>query len=156
MAHQKHSTNALFLQKEPKGETDLVFTLYSQDLGKIKVLGRGIRKMSSKLRSSAQVFYLSEIKFIEGKAGKILTDALVINKQEQIFQSPAKLLKATDIAEKIDQVFIYAQQDSEAWSLLLNFFDLLCQAKDDSKEIDNIACDFLENLAKIVGCGLTP
>lgn len=156
MARQKHSTKALFLAKEPRGETDLVFTLYSQDLGKIKVAGKGIRKMSSKLRSSAQVFYLSEIKFIEGRAGKILTDAIVLDKQERIFESPAKFLKTAEIAEKIDQVFIYEQQDSEVWSLLLDFFDLLGKAQDDSSEIENISADFLEKLTKIVGCGLTP
>lgn len=77
-----HRTKAIVLKKVDRKEADQLFTLYTEDFGKLTVLGRAIRKISSKLRSGIEIFYLSEIEFIQGKAYKILTDAVLIEKFE--------------------------------------------------------------------------
>jgi len=62
-----YRTQGLILKKEDQGEADLLFTIYTKDFGKLEILGRAIRKISSKLRSGAEIFYLSEVEFIQGK-----------------------------------------------------------------------------------------
>lgn len=75
-----YRTLGIVLDKRERGEADQVFSVFTEDFGLIEVRGRAIRKIASKLRAGIEVFYLSEIEFIEGKAYKTLTDAVVRKK----------------------------------------------------------------------------
>ncbi len=59
-----YRTQGFVLKKTDLWEADQVFSIYTQDFGKLKVLGKAIRKIKSKLRSGAELFYLSETEFI--------------------------------------------------------------------------------------------
>ena len=72
-----YRTKGFIFKKEDRGEADQLFTIYTKDFGKLEILGKAIRKISSKLRSGAETFYLSEIEFIQGKTYKTLTDAIL-------------------------------------------------------------------------------
>ena len=65
------------MKKEDRGESDRFFTVYTKEFGKLDILGKSIRKISSKLRAGMGLFSLSEIEFIQGKALKTLTDAIL-------------------------------------------------------------------------------
>jgi DNA repair protein RecO (recombination protein O) len=90
----RHRTLGLVFKKEDRGEADQIFKIFTKDFGKIEVLGKGIRKISSKLRSQIDIFYLSEIEFIQGKIYKRLTDALLIEKYKNLRKSFKRQLKA--------------------------------------------------------------
>ena len=80
----KYRTQGFILKKEDRGETDQLFTIFTRDFGKLEVLGKAIRKISSKLRSGMEIFYLSEIEFIQGKTYKTLTDIFLIKKFQNL------------------------------------------------------------------------
>ena len=79
-----YRTQGFVLRKTDLREADQVFSIYTKDFGKLKILGKAIRKIKSKLRSGADLFYLSELEFIQGKAYKTLTDAIALNKFKNI------------------------------------------------------------------------
>ncbi len=112
MAHQHYRTKGIILKKEDRGEADQLFTVFTEKFGKLEVLGRAIRKITSKLRSGAELFYLSEIEFIQGKSYKTLTDAILIEKFQPAFQ----------MAEALDCLVGREQKDDEIWRLLLEVF----------------------------------
>lgn len=120
-----YRTKGIFLKQEGKGEADQLLTVFSEDFGKIEVLGRAVRKITSKLRSGADIFYLSEIEFIQGKNYKTLTDALVIEKFENIRNNPEKLETAYRIVEILDFLTGYEEQDQKIWKLLRENLDFL-------------------------------
>ena len=72
-----YRTQGYVIKKTGLREADQLFTIYTEDYGKIDVLGRGIRKITSKLRSGIDLFCFSEIEFVQGKAYKTLTDAKI-------------------------------------------------------------------------------
>jgi len=113
-----YRTRGFFIKKENRGEADQLFTVFTQDYGKIEILGKAIRKISSKLKSGAEVFYLSEIEFIQSKTYKTLIDAVPIEKFENI----RKDLKRLKIAHKISGILgglIKGQEvDEKVWALL--------------------------------------
>ena len=96
-----YRSQGFILKKENLSESDQLFTIYTEDFGKLEILGKAIRKIKSKLRSGADIFYLSDIEFIQGKTHKTLTDAIVIEK----FENLRKHLKRLQIAYKIAEVF---------------------------------------------------
>jgi len=44
----KYRTQGLIFKKEERGEADQLFTVFTRDFGKLEVLGKAIRKISSK------------------------------------------------------------------------------------------------------------
>ena len=65
-----YRTQAFILNKTDWNEADQIFTVYTEEFGKIKIVAKAIRKIKSKLRSGMDLFYLSEIEFIQGKSYK--------------------------------------------------------------------------------------
>jgi len=119
----RYRTRGFMLKKEAWGEADQIFTLYTKDFGKIKVLARAIRKIKSKLRAGIGPFYLSEIEFIQGKIYKTLTDVIVIDKFNNVRNDLEKLGIAIQIAGISDDLIGGEEKDETIWNLLIEVFN---------------------------------
>lgn len=120
-----YRTEGLIIKKRDRGESNQLFTIYTNDFGKLEVLGKAIRKITSKLRAGAEIFYLSEIEFIQGKGYKTLTDAVLIESFSGIRKSLSKLKTAHQIAEALDKLTPLEEKDPKIWQLLLTTFKKL-------------------------------
>jgi DNA repair protein RecO (recombination protein O) len=112
-----YRTEGFILRKNDLREADQVFTVFTKDFGKIKILARAIRKIKSKLRSGADLFYLSGLEFIQGKAYKTLTDATALNKFRDIKRDLNKLGTIQQIADSLDNL-VHEEEDKDIWNLL--------------------------------------
>ncbi len=139
-----YRTKGYVIKKTDLREADQLFTLYTQDFGKIDILGRAIRKIKSKLRPGAEILNYSEIEFIQGKGYKTLTDAVLINKFKDFKNDDQKARTAFRIAETLDQMIKAPEPDREIWQLLNDSFK-----KIDSLEI--VYHYFLWNLLSLLG-----
>ena len=146
-----YRTRGLIFKKENRGEANQLFTIYSKDFGKLEVLGRGIRKISSKLRSGAEVFYWSEIEFIQGKTYKTLTDALLIEKFENLKKDLKRLSVAYKILEVLDNLISGQEPDEKIWDLLITVFKKLNKKELKPKNLEIIYHYFFWNLISILG-----
>ena len=120
-----YRTLGLILAKRDRGEADQLFTVYTRDFGKLEVLGKAIRKISSKLRSGVEIFYLSEIEFIQGKIYKTLTDAFLIEKFQNLRKDLERLDIAYKISEDLDNFVKGEEPDEKIWQLILETFEKL-------------------------------
>ena len=120
-----YRTEGVILKKEARGEADLLLTVYTRDFGKLKILGKAVRKINSKLRSAVRIFSLSEIEFIQGKSQKTLTDAILIGKSPPLIKDLKKLRIAHKIAEVLDKLIKGQERDEKIWNLLIEIFQRL-------------------------------
>ena len=146
-----YRTKGIILKKVGRREADQLFTLYTKDFGKLEILGKGIRKISSKLRTGMKLFYLSEIEFIQGKAYKILTDAIVIEKFENLRKDLGKLTIATKISEALDGLISGQESDERIWNLLLKVFEKLNSFDFKLKNLELIYHYFFWKFISILG-----
>jgi DNA repair protein RecO (recombination protein O) len=148
----QYRTQGLILKKEDRGEADQLFTTFTRDFGKLEILGKAIRKITSKLRSGAEIFFLSEIEFIQGKAQKTLTDAILIDKFENLRKDLKKLKIAYKISEVFDNLIRGQELDEKIWHLLTEVFKKLnnCQIVKLSN-CQLLFYYFLWNLVSILG-----
>ncbi|UZE93437.1 MAG: DNA repair protein RecO [Candidatus Nealsonbacteria bacterium] len=146
-----YRTKGIILKKVDRKEADQLFTLYTKDFGKLKILGKAIRKISSKLRSGMEIFYLSEIEFIQGKAYKTLTDAIVIEKFENLRKDLGKLTVAVKISEALDNLILGQEPDKRIWNLLLRVFKELDRVDFKIKNLELIYYYFFWKLLSILG-----
>lgn len=146
-----YRTQGIIFKKEDRGEADQLFTIYTKDFGKLEILGKGIRKISSKLRSGAEIFYLSEIEFIQGKTYKTLTDAILIEKFPNLRKDLRRLNIAYKISEILDNLIKGEEKDEKIWNLLNEVFQKLNSLKLISHILPLIYYYFLWNLLSILG-----
>ena len=108
--------------KENRSEADQLFKIYTQEFGRLEILARAIRKTSSKLRSGIDIFTLSDIEFIQGKAQKTLTDAVLLEK----FVKTRKNLEKSEIMHRmanfLDSLIKEQEKDQRIYSLILEVF----------------------------------
>lgn len=120
-----YRTLGIIIKKEDRGEADQVFTVLTKDFGKLKVLGKAVRKIKSKLRAGVQLFCLSEIEFIQGKAYKTLTDAILVEKFGSLRKDLDKLEIVSNVAGVLDSLIKGEEADEEVWKLVLETFKKL-------------------------------
>lgn len=149
----RHRTLGFVIKKRNFSESDQILTIYTKEFGKLRILGKALRKIKSKLRSGIPLFCLSEVEFIQGKRQKILTDAFPRNRFEHIREDLRKLKVAYEIADKLDNLVAGEQKDQDLWELLREVFNKLNISRSEVpvSKLKIIYYYFLWNLLSILG-----
>lgn len=146
-----YRTQGILIKKADRGEADQLLSWYTKDFGKLEILGKAIRKIKSKLRGEAQLFYLSEIEFIQGKTYKTLTDAILINNFLNIRNDLEKLKIAYQITEILDSLVIKEEKDEHIWQLLVETFERLNSSQFTTSNLQLLYYYFFWNLVSLLG-----
>jgi DNA repair protein RecO (recombination protein O) len=149
----RYRTLGFVFKKENRGEADQLFKIFTKDFGKVEILAKGIRKISSKLRSQIDIFYLSEIEFIEGKIQKKLTDAVLVEKFRNLRKSLKKLSIAFQISEDLEKLIKGQEKDERIWNLILETFKTLNEPNLQFKICNLQYYYFFWNLVYLLGQG---
>jgi len=115
----KYKTKGFVFKKNNINDSDRIFSVFTDDFGRLDIFAKAIRKTVSKLRSGIDIFFMSEIEFIQGKSRKTLTDAAMIEKFDNIRQDLEKFTTANRIGEILDN-FIKGEEKDEEIFILLN------------------------------------
>ena len=146
-----YRTQGFVFKKVDSGEADRIFTIFTKDFGKLEILGKGIRKISSKLRSGMEIFYLSDIEFIQGKTHKTLTDAILIERFNNLRNSLKRLAIAYKISEVFDSLVVGQEPDKRLWKLLIEVFGKLNSLEIENSKLEILYYYFLWNFLSILG-----
>lgn len=148
-----YRSDGFVIAKNDIREADQLFRFYSRDFGKVEILGRAIRKIKSKLRAGIDLFYFSELEFIQGKAYKTLTDSLAIEKFKNIRQDLKKLEIAYRICETVDVLISGQEKDEKIFNLLEKIFTELnnCKLENDNQKLEIFYYYFFWNFTSLLG-----
>ena len=148
-----YRTRGFILKKEDRGEFDRVFTVFTKDFGKLQLRAISERKSASKLRGGLELFYISEVEFIEGRNQKTLVDA-VAEKQHLYLRGDLKRVRIMfRLAEIFDQVLQGEEGDEKTWKLVSDTAAFLDQERLDAKDLKLIFYYFLWNVLALHGYG---
>ncbi len=146
-----YRTCGFVIKKSDAGESDRVFTVFSKDFGKVRILGKAIRKISSKLRSGIDAINFSEIEFIQGKAQKTLTDIEPLDCFRNIKCDLPRLKVAHRIADMVNSLVSGEQADSVIYDLLNISYSKLNEENLSSLQVQLVYFGFIWNLFSILG-----
>ena len=144
----------LIIKKDDRGEADQLFTVYTKDFGKLEILAKSIRKIYSKLRQGTEIFYLSEIEFIQGKGYKTLTSASPIEKFKNLRQDLNRLKTAYQMAEVLDDFIKGPEIDEKIWNLMVQIFRKINDPKFPAKNLQLVYRYFLFSFVSFLGYGI--
>ena len=140
-------TEAIVLKSVDAGEVDRLLTIYSKELGKVRILAKGVKKIESKLRYSIEPFSYVQLILIEGRSFYILKDAVLIDQFLGVKRDLKKLVVAQKIREIIDQAIVGQEKDEDVWDLILRTFKKINQ---ELIEL-SIVKEFFKNLIVFLG-----
>ncbi|PIR01607.1 MAG: DNA repair protein RecO [Candidatus Nealsonbacteria bacterium CG_4_9_14_0_2_um_filter_37_38] len=146
-----YQTKGFVLKKIDRGEADQIFTVFTKDFGKLNFLAKAVRKIKSKLRGGLKLFSLSQLKFIQGKTHKTLTDTETCQSFDGVSKSLIKLKVAHKIAEVLDNLIKEKEEDRKIWSLLNETFKELNNCLPVTNYCLLIYYYFFWNLINLIG-----
>ncbi len=103
--NKQESTIGIVLQRTNYGEADRIVTLLTRDLGKVRVMAKGVRKSTSKLAGGIEPFSVSDISIVKGKGDiDILTSSRLQKHYGNIISSLERLDFAYECLKTINKI----------------------------------------------------
>jgi DNA repair protein RecO (recombination protein O) len=143
------STIGFIFKQQERGEADKIFSIFSQNFGRIEILGKGIRKISSKLRGGMEVFSISQIEFVEGKFQKRLVGVQLIERFKNLKKDLKKLSTAFKISDILDFLIKGQEKEKRIFRLLKETFSKLNSSSFKKEKV--LYLYFFWNLISILG-----
>src|SRR3989344_7607887 len=97
---KSYKAEGIVIRRKSFGEADRILTVFTKKHGKIKVLAKGVRRITSRRGPNVELFNQVELIIHQGKSFDILTEAQVLN----TFQSIRKNLDLVGLAFHICEV----------------------------------------------------
>lgn len=102
-------------------DVDRILTIYTQEYGKVEVLAKGVRKITSKRASHTELLSHIDFQAVSGKRGLVLTETRLINSFAQKRSSLAYLTSLFYICELVSKLCPLEQKNENIYTLLEDF-----------------------------------
>lgn len=146
---RSYKTEGIIIKRKDFGEADRILTVLTKNQGKIKVVAKGVRKISSRRASHVELLNQSILTIHDGKM-PILTEAETIKHYSILKSDLEKCGFAFYICELIDGLLAEYQENRSAFNLMQ---DALIRLQTETKPW-NLISKFEQDL--LVSLGFWP
>ncbi len=120
----------LTLRKTPVGEADLISSLYTREHGKLEVLARGARRLTSRLVGHFEPLTLLRLSVTRGRSLDMVAEAEVVNAFPNIKAHYATTARGLYVAELIDGFSASSASNPRLLDVALQTLDAIGKASD--------------------------
>jgi DNA repair protein RecO (recombination protein O) len=131
---KSYQVEAIVLKRTKYGETDRIVTLFTSEVGKIKVLARGVRKITSKRIGSLEVGTCLKAQVIHGRGMDILSQTVIVDSYSNLKSDLTGMTQLYLLLEVIDCLTGENQELPEIYTILANTLQQL-SASENRKAI---------------------
>jgi DNA repair protein RecO (recombination protein O) len=149
MMHQSaYSVSAVILKRRNWGETDKILTLLTREIGKIRVIAKGVRKINSKRGGFLEPFRIVKLTLHAGNRLDYVTEVSSIAHIDNL--NIQNIGYAYFVCELVDKLTPEAEKHEELYFLLQEILTKISKSA-DSKYIIKIFDDYANVLLKMLG-----
>lgn len=116
-----YQTQGIILKKTDRGEADQLFSLYTENHGKVLALGKATKKIQSKLNPNLQFFAVSDLMIAPGKAHDHIAAVNLTKNFLDIKKDLKKIVLASFALELIEKLTKLAHPDPKIFILLSKY-----------------------------------
>jgi len=123
-------TRGIVIKRMNYGEADRILTVFTERLGKVKILAKGVRKITSKMAGNLEPYNLLEMELHEGKTFYTVTSTNIV----ECFDCDMALSNSTQavyISEIIDKVFEESEKNTLAFEIFADSLRYIRNSKND-------------------------
>jgi DNA repair protein RecO (recombination protein O) len=143
-------TKTIALARRPFRENDIMVTVYSADKGKLDLVGRGAKKISSKLAAHLEPITLANIMVVYGRRFDYVGAAASLESFPRLKNNFEKIAVAGRVINIFDKIIKPGQTDYQVFRLLLEFLRFLDEVK-ERKSYDLFYYFFLLKFLAVLG-----
>lgn len=122
---RNYKTEGIIIKRSNFSEADRILTIFTGHYGKIKVIAKGVRKITSKRGGNVELCNLAEITLHEGRNFDILTEASVKESFLNIKKDLIKIAWAYHICELVDGLCPEKQENRKVFANLISTLKIL-------------------------------
>lgn len=122
---KSYRIEGIVIRRKNFGEADRILTLFTKTNGKVKILAKGVRRITSRRGPNIELFNQVEISVHHGKTFDLLTEAQVLNTFPQIKKKLDLIGLAFHICEIVDGLCPEHQSHPKVYDLILSVFNEL-------------------------------
>lgn len=148
--HGSYKAEAIILKRINLGEADRLVTVFSKDGGKLTLLAKGIRRLTSRKKGHLELFNRVSLQIAKGKSLDLITEAETLNNFSRLRRNLNRVRIAYLLVELVDKLTAENQEHTEIYFLLC---DTLSQL-DGETATNNLIADFEVQLLTRLGFGL--
>ena len=145
-----YKAEAIVLKRTNLGEADRLVTVFSKHSGKLVLLAKGIRRLTSRKKGHLELFNRVKLQVANGKNLDIVTEAETINNFSNLRRNLNRVRIAYLLLELVDKLTAENQEHREVYALLC---ENLSQLNGNSAS-NNLIADFETQLLTWLGFGL--
>ena len=121
MARPKtYRSEAIVLGYTALGEADLLVTLFTRDQGKVRAVGKGARRVNSKLMGHLEPLTVLRMSMAHGRSMDIISQAEVINAFSILKQDLTGIAKGLYLAEMMDGFSAETSPSPDLFQLMID------------------------------------
>ena len=117
-----YHARAIVLRRETWRDSARLYTFYTREGGKLLAIGRGTRKLLSKLGSHLEPFTLVDLHLARGRKLDTVCGAIMARSPEPLVLEDARYVATSFAAEAIDHFVKLGERDDELWRLIESWF----------------------------------
>jgi len=111
---------AIILGYTPLGEADLLVTMFTKDQGKVRSVGKGARRSTSKLVGHLEPLTVVKMSMAHGRSMDIISQAEVINGFSTLKEDLTAITKGQYLAEMVDGFGAEASPNPSLFQLMID------------------------------------
>src|SRR5689334_4717440 len=144
-----NTVEGIVLKRRNVGEADRILTIFTKQQGKIRVLAKGVRRISSRRAGHIEVFSHAILTIHSGKTMDMLSEATHVDAKDAI-ASITNVSYAYYLCELVDQLLPDNQEHVDVFTMLRDALGAVRREKDE-KRLDLYMGEFTHRLLWILG-----
>lgn len=120
-----YKSEGIVLKRTNFGEADKIVTVFSKHYGKVTLLAKGIRRLTSKKRGDLELFNQVVFFASRGKGMDIVTETELIDSFSSWRKDLSKVAIAYQLCEMVDKLTVEGSENEEVYGLLSEYLKRL-------------------------------
>lgn len=145
-----YKTVGIVLNQKNFSEADRLLTIFSLHQGKLKLLAKGVRKLSSRKRGHLELFSHAKIVCAKGKNLDLITEAETVNNFPNLRGNLNRVRIAYLLCELVNDLTAENQEHEDVYNLLWLYLIQL----NSTVAPKNLILNFEKSLLELLGFGL--
>jgi len=125
-----YRTEALILHRTEFGEADRLLHVFTPHLGRLRLLAKGVRKLSSRKAGHVELFTHVNLLVARGSTFDIVSQAEVLEPFRQLHEDLERASMAYYVGELVTRFTEEQDENAPLFYLTMSTFDRLCTARD--------------------------
>lgn len=146
---RSYKTEGIVLRRANFGEADRIVTLYTKHYGKVSLVAKGIRRLTSRKRGDLEIFNRVKLSAVNGRGMDLVTETETLSSFISWRKNLKKVAAAYEICEILDRLTPENTEQEEIYDLLFTFLNKITETRNE--DLAHLVDSFGQQILRLLG-----